>query len=115
MAHYAFLDENNVVTEVIPGRHEYEEVNGISDWEEYYGNLKGQVCLRTSFNGNIRRKFADIGDTYDAELDGFIPESPHVGWTFNTETWLWEPPFDPPNTNGHYWDDETGNWVALPE
>ena len=47
MAHYAFLDENNIVAEVIVGRNETEVVDGISDWETYYGNRRGQVCKRT--------------------------------------------------------------------
>lgn len=72
MAHYAFLDENNVVTEVIVGRHEWEVVEGISDWEAYYGALRGQRCLRTSYNGNIRGRYAGIGYTYDEALDQFI-------------------------------------------
>jgi hypothetical protein len=72
MAHYAFLDENNVVTEVIVGRHEWEVVDGISDWEEWYGNFRGQRCLRTSYNGNIRGRYAGIGYTYDETLDEFI-------------------------------------------
>jgi len=80
MAHYAFLDENNIVTEVIPGRHEYEVIDGISDWETWYGEFRGQRCIRTSYNAatnGFRGKYAGIGDTYDAELDIFIaPEIP---------------------------------------
>ncbi len=80
MAHYAFLDENNIVTEVITGRNEDEVVDGISDWEAYYSSFRGQRCLRTSYNNNIRGVFAGIGYTYDAELDKFVappkPEPP---------------------------------------
>jgi hypothetical protein len=72
MAHYAFLDENNIVTEVIVGRNEDEIVDEISDWETYYGEFRGQVCKRTSYNGNIRGKYAGIGDTYDEASDIFI-------------------------------------------
>ena len=72
MAHYAFLDENNVVTAVIVGRHEWEVVDGISDWEQYYGQLKGQRCVRTSYNGRIRGVYAGIGYTYDEENDVFV-------------------------------------------
>lgn len=72
MAHYAFLNEQNVVTEVIVGRDEYDLPTGISSWETYYGNLRGQKCVRTSYNANIRGKFAGIGDIYDAELDVFV-------------------------------------------
>jgi hypothetical protein len=76
MAHYAFLDENNIVTEVITGRNEDEIVEGISDWEKYYGEFRNQKCVRTSYNANIRGKFAVIGDTYDEEQDLFISPQP---------------------------------------
>jgi hypothetical protein len=79
MAHYAFLDENNVVTEVIVGRNEDEIVDGISDWEKFYGEIRQQKCIRTSYNAKIRVKFARIGDTYDADKDIFIaPELPET-------------------------------------
>jgi hypothetical protein len=61
MAHYAFLDENNIVTEVITGRNEDEVVDGISDWEAAYEEVRGQTCKRTSYNGNIRGVYAGIG------------------------------------------------------
>lgn len=73
MAHYAFLDENNIVTQVIVGRNEDEKINGITDWEEHYASVMGQRCVRTSYNGNIRGTYAGIGFTYDADLDEFVP------------------------------------------
>ena len=83
MGHYAFLDNNNVVTEVISGRDEDEIVNGISDWETYYGNMRNQVCKRTSYNtvrGNntrqngipFRKNYASIGMIYDENRTLFI-------------------------------------------
>ena len=72
MAHYAFLDDSNRVTEVITGRNEDEVVDGISDWEAYYGKLRGQKCVRTSYNGNIRGVYAGIGYTYDPDADVFV-------------------------------------------
>ena len=72
MAHYAFLDNNNLVTEVIVGRNEDEVVDGISDWEIFYGGIRNQKCVRTSYNAKIRGKYAGIGDTYDADKDIFI-------------------------------------------
>lgn len=85
MAHYAFLDENNVVTEVITGRDEWEEVDGITDWEKAYGDYRGQVCKRTSYNGKIRYNYAGIGFTYDPIDDAFIPPVPcdHAELTLN--------------------------------
>lgn len=91
MAHYAFLDENNIVTEVIVGRNEDEVVNGISDWEEYYGNLRGQRCKRTSYNNNIRANFASVGFTYDETNDVFISPQPNPDWVLD-EHFHWQPP-----------------------
>ena len=75
MAHYAFLDDNNVVTEVIAGIDETELIEGL-DPEIWYGNFRGQVCKRTSYNGNIRGIYAGIGYTYDAVNDVFV--APYV-------------------------------------
>jgi hypothetical protein len=85
MAHYAFLDENNVVTEVITGRDEWEEVDGITDWEKAYGDYRGQVCKRTSYNSKIRYNYAGVGFTYDPIDDAFIPPMPcdHAELTLN--------------------------------
>jgi hypothetical protein len=90
MAHYAFLDENNVVTEVITGIDETSLIEGL-DPETWYGNFRGQVCKRTSYNGNIRKNYAGIGYTYDEVRDAFIPPRPTEGdWILNEETCLWE-------------------------
>jgi hypothetical protein len=71
MAYYAFLDDNNIVTEVISGLDETETIEGL-DPETWYGNFRGQVCKRTSYNGKIRGTYAGIGFTYDPVLDIFI-------------------------------------------
>ena len=71
MAHYAFLDENNIVTEVIVGIDETELIEGLSP-EEWYENFRGQRCVRTSYNGNIRGIYAGIGYTYDEINDVFV-------------------------------------------
>jgi hypothetical protein len=75
MAHYAFLDNNNIVTEVITGIDETELIEGL-DTETWYGNFRGQTCKRTSYNNNIRFNFAGIGFSYDSNRDAFI--SPKV-------------------------------------
>jgi hypothetical protein len=90
MAHYAFLDENNIVTEVIPGRHEYEIVDGVSDWETWYGEFRGQRCIRTSYNGNIRKNYAGVGYTYDEDRDAFIAPKPSESYVLNEDTCQWE-------------------------
>jgi hypothetical protein len=71
MAHYAFLDNNNIVTEVIVGIDETELIEDLSP-EEWYGNFRGQRCVRTSYNGNIRGIYAGIGYTYDETNDVFV-------------------------------------------
>lgn len=91
MAHYAFLNENNIVVEVIAGVDESEIIDGLTP-EEWYGNLKGQTCVRTSYNGKIRYNFAGIGFTYDPIDDAFIPpmlDCGHEELTLNANK-LWE-------------------------
>ena len=89
MAHYAFLDENNIVTEVIVGIDETETIEGL-DTETWYGNFRGQVCKRTSYNGNIRKNYAGIGYSYNVERDAFIPPKCHSEASLNENTCLWE-------------------------
>lgn len=114
MAHYAFLDDNNVVIEVITGRNENEVVDGISDWEEYYGNFRGQRCVRTSYNGNIRKNYAGIGFTYDEERDAFIAPKPYPSWVLDEETCGWVAPVAYPDDGVMYtWNEELGDWEAV--
>lgn len=75
MAHYAFLDENNIVTEVIVGKDETELIDGITP-EEWYANFRGQTCVRTSYNATIRFNYAGIGYSYDPIDDAFIAPAP---------------------------------------
>jgi hypothetical protein len=78
MAHYAFLDENNTVTEVIVGIDETELIEGKTP-EDWYSEFRGQTCVRTSYNGKIRYNYAGIGFTYDAVDDAFIAPMPTCG------------------------------------
>ena len=78
MAHYAFLDDNSIVTEVIVGIDETELIEGL-DPETWYGNFKGQKCVRTSYNGNIRFNYAGVGMSYDPDADAFIAPKPKCG------------------------------------
>jgi hypothetical protein len=75
MAHYAFLDENNIVTEVIVGIDENETIEGLTP-EQWYGNFRGQICIRTSYNDKIRFNYAGIGYLYDPIDDAFISPAP---------------------------------------
>jgi hypothetical protein len=88
MAHYAFLDENNIVTEVIVGIDETETIEGL-DTETWYGNFCNQTCKRTSYNGNIRFNYAGIGFTYDAARDAFIAPEPEGNLGFDEKTCTW--------------------------
>ena len=90
MAHYAFLDEDNIVTEVITGIDETETIEGLST-ETWYGNFRGQACTRTSYNNNIRKNYAGIGYTYDSERDAFIAPKPncHSEVTLDEATCRW--------------------------
>ena len=89
MAHYAFLDENNIVTEVITGRDEWEEVDGITDWEQAYSEIRGQVCKRTSYSGSYRKNFAGIGMSYDEDRDAFISIKCHDEAVLDEQTCRW--------------------------
>ena len=121
MAHYAFLNENNIVTEVIVGKDEGE--NGI-DWEQHYGEFRGQTCKRTSYNtvGGVhnnggtplRKNYAGIGYTYDSTRDAFISPKPFNSWVLNEDSCLWEAPTPMPNDGKIYnWDEETTSWIEI--
>ena len=111
MAHYAFLDENNLVTEVIVGKDETELIDGL-DPETWYGNFRGQKCFRTSYNANIRKNYAGIGFAYDEKLDAFIPPQPFNSWILNEETCNWESPVACPTDGESYiWDESTKAWI----
>ena len=91
MAHYAFLNDDNIVTEVIYGIDETELIEGL-DPEIWYGNFRNQKCIRTSYSGAIRFNFAGVGFTYDPIDDAFIgpmPECGHDELTLN-ELKKWE-------------------------
>jgi hypothetical protein len=110
MAHYAFLDNNNIVTEVITGRDETELIEGL-DTETWYGNFRGQVCKRTSYNGNIRKNYAGLGYTYDSQRDAFIPPKPYNSWLLDEATCLWKAPTPYPTDGFTYtWNEPELAW-----
>jgi hypothetical protein len=128
MAHYAFLDENNVVTEVIVGK---DESN--FDWETKYSMFRGQVCKRTSYNtrGGVyynpntneinsdqskafRKNYAGVGYTYDPQLDAFIAPQPFKSWSLNETSCLWEAPVPYPIDGKKYtWNESITNWEKV--
>ena len=88
MAHYAFLNEDNIVTEVIVGIDVTETIEGL-DTETWYGDVRKQVCVRTSYNGKIRKNYAGIGYTYDPNRDAFIAPKPDNATGFDEDTCQW--------------------------
>jgi len=124
MAHYAFIDSNNVVVKVITGVDENViqldngvEVGGSTEaWEQFYENQpwhSGLTCKRTSYHGNIRKQFAGIGYTFDADDDVFVAPQPYGSWTLD-ENNDWQPPTPMPSTGGPYeWSEEELVWVAV--
>jgi hypothetical protein len=110
MAHYAFLNSDNMVTEVITGIDETELIEGL-DPEIWYGNFRGQACKRTSYNGNIRKNYAGIGYTYDAGRDAFISPKPFDSWLLDEATCQWQAPVAYP-TDGftYFWNEAQVDW-----
>lgn len=128
MAHYAFLDENNVVIEVITGKDENDLDPGVTDWETWYGQFRGRRCLRTSYNthGNVhsyggvpfRYNFAQIGGAYREDKDGFVPPKPHnlTSWILDEETLTWVAPVQRPDDDHEYlWVEEEQRWIVKDE
>ena len=122
MGHYAFINSENIVVEVITGRDENEVVDGISDWESYYSTKRdGLRAIRTSYNTvggehqlggtPFRKNYAGKGFAYDEGRDAFVPPKPFESWVLNEETCLWKAPLPYPDGGGEYtWNEETGSW-----
>jgi hypothetical protein len=112
MAHYAFLDENNIVTEVIAGIDETELIEGLHP-EVWYGNFRNQVCKRTSYNSGMRGIYAGIGYYYNEEEDIFVAPQPYPSWTRNGS--FWEAPTPMPTEGGPWmWVEDDLNWQLIP-
>jgi hypothetical protein len=112
MAHYAFLDENNIVTEVIVGIDEKKLIEG-KDPETWYSEFRGQTCKRTSYNSKIRKNYAGIGFSYDEELDAFIPPKPFDSWILDEESCQWVSPVPMPSEGYFYWNEDLENWSEI--
>jgi hypothetical protein len=113
MAHYAFLNNNNIVVEVIKGIDENELIEGLNP-EIWYANFRGKTCKRTSYNGNIRKNYAGIGYTYDEARDAFIPPKPYNSWVLDETTCLWNPPTPYPSDGQTYkWVEDDLNWQIV--
>lgn len=123
MAHYALLDENNIVVQVITGKDEGEMD---IDWEQYYGNFHKMKCKRTSYNtaagkhiaGGIpfRKNYAGKGFTYDEARDAFIPQQPFPSWILNEDSCTWDSPVPmPESVDGMFWvwNESIVNWQSV--
>ena len=120
MAHFAKLNEKNVVTDVLIVNNiemlaadgSESEVMGVAfliRWSGGYSNWK-----QTSYNGKIRKNYAGIGFTYDAQRDAFIPPQPFLSWVLNEDTCLWDAPTPMPTDGQPYqWDEPTTSWVLI--
>ena len=95
MAHYAFIDDDNKVIEVIAGTDETILIDGL-DTETWYSNYRGMKCVRTSIHANIRKNYAGVGYTYDPDRDAFISPKPDSAIGFDEETCQWIVPIDDP-------------------
>ena len=128
MAHYALLDSNNIVTEVIVGM---DESDTSQNWEVFYANMTNQTCKKTSYNTSggvhssggtpFRKNYAGIGYSYDSTRDAFIPAQPFASWTLNEDTCWWEAPVAHPteledadgNPILYSWNEEDQQWNLI--
>ncbi len=111
-AYYAFLDENNIVTEVIKGPSKANWTEELEP-ETWYSNFRNQVCKETSFTGEFRANFAGIGHTYDPVNDVFISPQPYPSWTLD-KNFHWQAPVLPPDNAKYIWDESMFEWIKLP-
>ena len=111
MAHYAYIDENNIVVNVIVGKDETELINGL-DTETYYAQGTQYTVKRTSYNSRIRKQYAGIGYSYDPVADVFITPQPYPSWSLN-ENFDWQPPTPRPTGDLYFWDEDTLSWIEL--
>lgn len=118
MAHFAQLDENNIVTQVIVvANEELLDENGIESEAKgvaFCEALLGGKWVQTSYNARFRKRYAGIGYIYRADVDAFIPPQPFPSWTLNTETCSWDPPVPMPADGKNYqWDEPSLSWVEV--
>ena len=123
MAHYAFINSENIVVKVITGVDETEtqtdngvEVGGSAEaWESFYAAQPwhaGLTCKRTSYNNNIRKQYAGIGFTYDSSADVFVAPQPFPSWTLDSNH-DWQAPVAKPAEGMWSWNEETQAWVEV--
>jgi len=120
MAHFAKLDENNIVLAVHVVNNDVIKVNGVESEQagiDFLTNLYGHTSWKqTSYNGTSRKNYAGIGMTYDASRDAFIASKPFPSWVLNETTCKWEAPTPMPTDGKKYtWDEATTSWIEVTE
>lgn len=120
MAHFAQLDSNNVVTQVIVvGNKDTADANGVekeSIGVAFCERLFGGNWKQTSYNGTVRKNYAGVGYTYNVSLDAFVPPKPYASWVLNNDTAQWDAPTPMPTDDKKYsWDEATTSWVEMAE
>ena len=120
MAHFAQINDDNLVTQVIVvANQDTADQQGIENeaiGAAFCNSLLGGTWKQTSYNGKIRKNYAGIGYKYDAELDAFIPPQPYASWLLDETTCQWKAPVDMPNDGNRYvWNEETLTWDAINE
>ena len=120
MAHFAQINENNQVTRIIVVANsvcadalgQESEALGQAFCQQLYG--ANTHWVQTSYNASIRKNYAGVGYTYDAQRDAFIAPKPYASWTLDEVTCHWNPPVAYPHnaTTPHYWDEATQSWIA---
>ena len=112
MAHWAELDENNIVIRVTVG--DNNDPNGDEGYQWLIDNLGG-TWIKTSYNANIRKNFAGVGFYYDEQLDAFIPPKPYDSWKLNNKTCKWEAPIKFPKNGDEFtfWNEQSLSWESL--
>jgi hypothetical protein len=128
MAHYALINKNNTVVQVITGVDENiiqtdtdgTIVGGTTQaWEQFYASqpqFAGLICKRTSYNGNIRANYAGVGYKYDPDFDVFIAPQPYPSWKLNYTTYQWEAPIAKPEDVDGYnwvWSEPNQEWIQI--
>jgi hypothetical protein len=113
MAHYAWIDSNNIVINVTVGVDETELINEL-DTETFYSQATGYNIKRTSYNSNIRKNYAGIGFTYDATRDAFIAPKPFNSWVLDEDTCRWQAPTPyPTDDKKYYWSEDDLSWREI--
>ena len=118
MAHFARIDENGVVQQVVVvDNKDTADASGVE--KEHIGaahleKILGGTWKQTSYNGNMRKNYAGIGYTYRADIDAFVPPQPFASWVLNESTAQWDAPVPMPTDGNMYsWDEATTNWVEI--